>query len=286
MTLAVPQPIPYQGSKRRLAPAILARFPARFERLIEPFAGSAAVSLAAVERGLARRVLLGEVLAPLAELWTAILTDPDGLADAYAALWQAQDADPGAHYAQVRRAFNAEGGPGRLLFLLSRCVKAAVRFNRAGDFNQAPDHRRRGAHPDRVRARLRSAWALLRDAAEVRTGDYGGLLAEAGPADLVYLDPPYLGVSGTRDARYRLGLDRERFVADLARANARGLRYLLSLDGRSGGRRFGPWLPEALDLQRIELCAGRSAQATLHGRTELTWESLYLSPALAAQVAP
>ncbi len=43
----VPQPIPYQGSKRYIAKVILAFFPKAVETLFEPFAGSAAVSLAA-----------------------------------------------------------------------------------------------------------------------------------------------------------------------------------------------------------------------------------------------
>lgn len=49
----VPHPIPYQGSKRQLAPVVLSYFPSRFGRLVEPFAGSAAVSLAAAHRRLA-----------------------------------------------------------------------------------------------------------------------------------------------------------------------------------------------------------------------------------------
>ena len=36
---SVPHPIPYQGSKRGLAPIILAYFPSHFRRLVEPFAG-------------------------------------------------------------------------------------------------------------------------------------------------------------------------------------------------------------------------------------------------------
>ncbi|MFH1465038.1 MAG: DNA adenine methylase [Pseudomonadota bacterium] len=278
--MPAPQPLPYQGSKRRLAPAILARFPAEVERLVEPFAGSAALSLAAASTGQARRFLLGDVLAPLASLWAEILGDPEALATAYAALWQAQLKDPRGHYDAVRRAFNAEGGAARLLYLLNRCVKGAVRFNRAGEFNQGPDNRRLGARPAVVRARLRAAHALLAGRAEVRAADYAALLAEATPADLVYLDPPWVGVSGTRDARYRQGLDLQRFLAELERANARGLRYLVSLDGRLGARCYGPALPASLGLRRIELPAGRSAQATLHGRVEETFESLYLGPGL------
>jgi len=43
----MPQPIPYQGSKRNIAGRILALFPENVNTLVEPFAGSAAVSVAA-----------------------------------------------------------------------------------------------------------------------------------------------------------------------------------------------------------------------------------------------
>jgi DNA adenine methylase len=43
-------------------------------------------------------------------------------------------------------------------------------------------------------------------------------------------------------------------------------------------------LPERLRLHLVELDAGRSSQATLLGRDEVTVESLYLSPALAEKL--
>jgi DNA adenine methylase len=49
----LPQPIPYQGSKRNIATQILKYVPWGTKRIIEPFAGSAAVSIAAAYRGLA-----------------------------------------------------------------------------------------------------------------------------------------------------------------------------------------------------------------------------------------
>jgi DNA adenine methylase len=51
---AAPHPIPYQGSKRRLAAAILRHAPPA-RRLVEPFAGSAAIKLAAAAHGSASR---------------------------------------------------------------------------------------------------------------------------------------------------------------------------------------------------------------------------------------
>ncbi|HBB31201.1 MAG TPA: hypothetical protein DDZ80_05770 [Cyanobacteria bacterium UBA8803] len=42
---SLPHPIQYQGSKRNLASNILRFLPNRVERLVEPFAGTAAVSI-------------------------------------------------------------------------------------------------------------------------------------------------------------------------------------------------------------------------------------------------
>jgi DNA adenine methylase len=74
--LSVPHPIPYQGSKRRLAERILALAPVGVARLVEPFAGSAAVTLAAARRGAAERFVIGDSLAPLAGLWRRIIDAP------------------------------------------------------------------------------------------------------------------------------------------------------------------------------------------------------------------
>lgn len=274
-----PHPIPYQGSKRAQAARILAhigRLPARPARLIEPFAGSAAVTLAAAQQGIADRYLLGDSLAPLAALWARIIADPIPLAERYAALWR-DGSDPD-HYRAVRDAFNRDPDPAKLLYLLARCVKGAVRFNRRGEFNQAADRRRRGMTPERARAELLGAHRLLTGRADVTAGDYAALLAQATPADVVYLDPPYEGTSGARDQRYARILDRDRLIADLAALQARDIPTLLSFDGSRGAQTYGTPLPDALGLRREAITLGRSAQSTLLGRTDITVESLYLSP--------
>lgn len=53
-TMTVPQPFQYQGSKRALASVILQQFPAEVQRVVEPFCGSAALSIAAAARGRAK----------------------------------------------------------------------------------------------------------------------------------------------------------------------------------------------------------------------------------------
>jgi DNA adenine methylase len=277
--VSAPHPIPYQGSKRLLAAAILRHAtPAR--RLVEPFAGSAAITLAAAAGGLASRFVIADRLAPLADLWRAIVEQPAATARRYERLWRAQAADPAAHFAAVRDRFNRDGDPVRLLYLLARCVKNAVRFNAAGAFNQAPDHRRRGMHPDRMRRQIARAAGLLAGRSEILAADFTEVLAGAGPDDLVYLDPPYQGVSGRRDPRYVAGVDLPRLIDTLEEMNRRQVRYLLSFDGWTGEKHHGAPLPGELRLHRVLLAAGRSSQATLSGRVADTVESLYLSPAL------
>jgi DNA adenine methylase len=70
------------------------------------------------------------------------------------------------------------------------------------------------------------------------------------------------------------------FVLALEQLNQRGVAFAISYDGKRGSKTFGHTLPEELGLKRIEIEVGRSSQATLLGREEITVESLYLSPNL------
>ncbi|HVW17045.1 MAG TPA: DNA adenine methylase, partial [Solirubrobacteraceae bacterium] len=221
-------------------------------------------------------------LEPLAALWARALAAPGALAGDYERLWRAGLDDPAAHYLAVRERFNAAGGPAELLYLLARCVKSAPRFNAAGAFNQSADRRRLGMRPERMRREIAGAATLLAGRAVVRSGDFRAALADATPADLVYLDPPWQGTSSGRDRRYRDGLDRRALIAALEDLDARGVPWLLSYDGRHGERTYGEPLPaERIGASRVELVAGRSSQATLGGRRVTTVESLYVSRHLA-----
>jgi DNA adenine methylase len=276
----VPHPIPYQGSKRQLARRILGFLPGRFATFYEPFAGSAAMTLAVASRGLAERHVLGDSLAPLVGIWRAILEEPEAFAGRYRAIWEAQLGREREHYDEVRARFNRDRDPAALLYLLARCVKNAVRFNGEGDFNQSPDNRRLGVHPDRMLREVLAASALLRGRTAAVVADYEDLLRRATPRDLVYMDPPYQGTSKSRDARYHQKLDLDRFIRALEALRGRGVPCAISFDGRTGSKSHGRELPEELGLVRVDLEAGRSTQATLLGRDEITVESLYLSPEL------
>jgi len=275
-----PHPIPYQGSKRRLAGAILAVTRGRrFSTMYEPFAGSAAMTLAAASRGVAERHVVGDSLPALAALWERIVAAPGAPADAYELLWSGQLAEGGrAHFARVREDYNRTGDPIGLLYLLARCVKNAPRFGREGAFNQSADHRRRGMHPARMRRQIAGASVLLAGRTTTFAGDAAACVDRAGRNDLVYLDPPWQGTTEGDDPRYHQGLPRARLEMLLEALNRRGVPWLLSYDGRCGERTYGAPLDRGLWGARLELPAGRSSQSTLAGRAEQTVESLYVSP--------
>ncbi|MGD0500936.1 MAG: DNA adenine methylase [Bryobacteraceae bacterium] len=276
----VPHPIPYQGSKRRLAAVILKHAPTRVKCLFEPFAGSAATTLAAAARGLAYHYVIGDSLKPLAAIWEQTICAPRDLIEAYASLWNGQHENPRRHFNLVREQFNRERKPAQLLYLLARCVKNAVRFNPSGNFNQSADHRRSGMNPLKMREEIKGASALLANKTEVFAGDYEVLLHRAQPSDLVYMDPPYQGVSDTGDPRYYQQLDFDRLMANLDALNSRGVPFLLSFDGSCGSRTYGKPLPAELHVSQILIHTGKSSQATLNREDAETVESLYVSPSL------
>lgn len=280
----IPHPIQYQGSKRNLASVILQYVPKNIDCLIEPFAGSAAISIAAAARQAAKSYLINDLNKPLADLLKLIVKYPVETASFYEQVWNAQHSDSLEHFYKVREDFNRTQDPRLFLYLLARCVKGSVRYNSAGLFNQSPDKRRRGTRPETMRANIFGVSTLLKGKTQFSSLDYREVLIQAGKSDLVYMDPPYQGVCGDRDSRYLSGIHHDDFVVALEALNSRGISYIVSYDGRRGEKTFGELLPASLDLTRVELDAGRSSQSTLLGRDEVTYESLYLSRALTNQL--
>ena|SRR3989339_989304 len=278
--MKVPHPIPYQGSKRNLAKEILRYFPKEIGTLHEPFAGSAAMTLATACLNLTHHFWLNDLNKPLIDLWDNIINHPERLIKQYEKLWLEQLENPLAFYNLVRDQFNLTGRPDYFLFLLVRCVKASVRYNANGEFNQSPDKRRKGTSPKTMRNQILRVSHLLKSRTTLTSKNYRDVVCEATTDDLIYMDPPYQGVCGDRDTRYLSNIQFCEFVEVLDYLNSRDIKYIVSYDGYTGNKTHGKMLPENLGLARIELHAGRSSQATLLGRNDITVESLYLSPAL------
>jgi len=65
-------------------------------------------------------------------------------------------------------------------------------------------------------------------------------------------------------------------IEALALLNEKHIPFILSYDGFCGERNYGDPLPSTI-AHRILLDVGRSSQATLNGRNDVTIESIYIS---------
>ena len=276
----LPHFIQYQGSKRNLATHILQFLPKQVSRLVEPFAGTAAISVAMSANQITRRFWLNDLNKPLIELLALAIEKPNEIADFYLELWNEQHIDSVAHYFKVRSRFNETNDPKLFLYVLARCVKGSVRYNSEGLFNQSPDKRRKGTRPETMRKNIAGVSSLLKGKCKFTSLDYREVLEQIQDGDFIYMDPPYQGVCGNRDSRYLSGIDFDDFVLALEQLNRKGATFAISYDGKLGDKAFGKVLPKRLNLERIEIEVGRSSQSTLLGKEETTIESLYLSPSL------
>lgn len=282
--MKAPHPFPYQGSKRNIASDILQYFPSSINTLFEPFAGSAAISIAAAMRGRAKRFYINDLNKALVDLIKKIVEEPEIIADQYVTLWTSQLDNPRLYYDDIREKFNLTGRSDYLLYLLARCVKGSIRYNANGEFNQSPDNRRKGMRPKTIRENILGVSHLLKGKSIFSSRNYRDVLELPTQDDLVYMDPPYQGVCGNRDTRYLAGIQFYEFVAELEELNNKRIRFIISYDGRTGEKMHGKKLPDYLELTHIEIEAGRSSQETLLGRNASTVESLYLSPALIDEI--
>ncbi len=280
----LPHPIPYQGSKRKLAPVIARYLPASIANFYEPFAGSAAMTIYAAYHRRADGFVVADSLEPMVTLLRSIVDEPERTSDQYRRVWEGQKEGKNGFFNEIRDRYNAEGDSVDLLYLICRCVKNSVRFNSGGRFTQSVDKRRLGMHPDKMRVAILGVSSILRGKVEFRHGDWLETSADASPEDFVYMDPPYLGTSTGRDKRYHQQIMQEELVAGLENLRRRNVPFALSYDGMTGGREYGPPLPNELGLIRLLLHAGTSSQSTLTGRNEETVESLYVTPGLAEPV--
>jgi DNA adenine methylase len=234
----------WAGGKRQLLHALGERYPASFDRYLEPFFGSGAVFFDLLNRGLlaGRDVRLADVNPDLVGTYRTLR---DQTEDVIAALERlaAEYRDRGveAYYDVRDRRFNpwraAERGytpelAAMLIFLNRTGFNGLFRQNRAGGFNVPagrytnpticdPDHLRSVAH------------AFKTPGVQIDLRPFDETLADAGAGDFVYLDPPYAPLSKTASfAHYTAGgfshADQQRLLRAVIAACRRGARVVLS----------------------------------------------------------
>lgn len=260
--MTIPHIVQYQGSKRKLAAQILQHMPQRFNRLIEPFSGMAAISIAVANLRMADEFIINDINPDIISILQTSIETPEELISSYSELWNEQfsfSEGSEAHYYKVRDRFNSgDKKAASMLYLLARCVKGSVRYNADGKFNQSPDKRRNGTSPTTLAYNVRAISNILKDKVTFYSQDFREIIEMAHEGDIIYMDPPYQGVSDVKDHRYISGLSFEEFVIALDDLNSRGIDYIISYDGSLGQKKYGQDLPAYLELTRYDLNAGLS----------------------------
>lgn len=282
--MTIPHLVQYQGSKRSIASKITKYIPNGTKRIIEPFAGTCAVSILAASQNKADCFVLNDINEPLIRMMEKCVDNPQALYTEYKNIWDGQFVEGENnvdYFYKIRTQFNGgEKDEARMLFLLSRVVKGAIRYSSKGDMNQSCDKRRYGTKPETLLQNATRISKLLNGKSSFHCKDYRTILELAEEGDLVYMDPPYQGTSNfnhAKDNRYIQGVDFFEFVEALSELNQRNIQYIVSYDGMTGNRKIGFDLPKELNLTHLLINAGISTQSTLNGKKEQTFESLYLS---------
>lgn len=246
----------------------------------------AAISIAVAYRGMSDKFIINDINSDVVSILQSAVESPEELISSYTRLWNEQFSFNGGseeHFYKVRNDFNkGDKKACAMLYLLARCVKGAVRYNSAGEFNQSPDKRRNGTSPSSLSYNVRAISNILKGKTLFYSKDFREILDMAQKGDIIYMDPPYQGVSDVRDHRYIAGLSYDEFVIALKDLNNRGIDYIISYDGSLGEKKYGQDLPPELDLVRYDLNAGLSTQALYLGKKLNTYEALYVSSGLSS----
>ncbi len=227
----------WAGGKYRLLAQILPELPAG-RRLVEPFAGSAAVYLNAPFE----RALVCDANQDLIGLYNSLQGDGEDFIALCRTFFIPQNNAKDRYY-ELRRQFNAAADPklraALLLYLNRHSYNGLIRYNLKGVFNvpfgrykkpRFPQEemldfyrRTKNAETSFVAADFRQAFAMLR------------------PGDVVYCDPPYLPLSRTANftayAGKTFGEEDQAALAALALKTAsRGIPVVLSNHDTPAGR--------------------------------------------------
>ncbi len=228
MRVIVP-PIKSQGIKTKLVPWIRALVPNVKGRWIEPFLGTGVV---AFNSGF-REALLCDTNPHVIRFYQAIKDGEitpklvrDYLEREGETLRRANDGGY-EHFRFIRDRFNASFDPLDFLFLSRSGFNGMMRFNKLGEWNipfcQKPDRFSR-SYVTKIVNQVHDVACLIQPGWQFLTMPFDQVIPLAGPNDIIYCDPPYIG----RYVDYYNGwtADDERKLFDLLSATE--ARFILS----------------------------------------------------------
>ncbi|PSJ81135.1 Dam family site-specific DNA-(adenine-N6)-methyltransferase [Neisseria iguanae] len=183
----------WAGGKFKLAPFIQSHLPSpKRKRLIEPFAGSASLSLALDFDS----YLLNDTNSDLINLYRMLKQEKQGFVDYARSFFSPKNNQEHLFY-DLREQFNHSddiaGRSALFIYLNRHAFNGLCRYNSKGDFN-VPFGRYKSPYFPELEMR---GFIAKSDRIELMCGDFQTTLALATDDDTVYCDPPYVPLSNT-----------------------------------------------------------------------------------------
>lgn len=221
------------GNKTRLIPEIEKVLP-KGKRLVEPFVGSGAVTLAFKYPAYS----IGDANEDILSVWSALLARPEAFIAEAESLFQTDPTDVRSYY-EIRERFNRAHDPWEraicFMYLNRYGFNGLCRYNREGLFNVAHGRYKTVYFP---KQELRLAANHLRTAVEgggveIVKGGFREHLEKVVPGDVVYCDPPYIPISPTASftgyTQEGFTLDDHRYLAEKAdKLRSQGIPIIIS----------------------------------------------------------
>lgn len=247
----------WAGSKAQLLPILNERWEQHRERrYVEPFCGSASLFFS-VTPGSA---LLSDLNGELISTWQELQRGCEAILECLYRIPLGERA-----YYALRKRKPSEMAPAeaaaRFIYLNRFCFNGLYRTNRAGDFNVPYGSKHTRLEFDAEQ--LRQCSQLLQHAQVVQS-DFEAIVDRTSSADFLYLDPPY--VTGEQRIFKAYGKDQfapsdlERLFKALDRADARGVRFLLSYANVLEARPFVDRWPSCLVRARRNIAGFAGAR--------------------------
>lgn len=217
----------WAGGKYKVLPRIFQALPPG-RRLIEPFAGSAVVSLNAPYAA----SVAADSNSDLINLYRAVTADPDRFIREASALF-APEYNVRESYDSLRAEFNESDDPFRrsviFVYLNRHCFNGLCRYNAKGRFNVPFGRYRNPIFPRKeVEQFAKAARTIV-----FENISFEKAMSAAEPGDVVYCDPPYAPLSLTANftgyTQGAFGVREQQQLAALARElQGRGIPVVIS----------------------------------------------------------
>ncbi len=217
----------WAGGKYRLAARIKAKLP-QGVRLLEPFAGSCALSLNTDYQA----YWLNDINRDLINLYQALQSEGTNFIGFCREYFTPENNSPEKYY-ELRKQFNQETDiykkSALFIFLNRHGYNGLSRYNASGEFNVPFGKYLKPYFPEKE---LLYFLAKFKNA-QFSSIDFEAMLSKASPGDLVYCDPPYEPLTETSNfTSYSAGgfgrTEQERLAEAAVRTAARGIPVLIS----------------------------------------------------------